>query len=356
MGYNVGETAFTLDYFERLVANSAEENIHRDFKACDSLSFERRGDKKKSEFAKDVSAFANSDGGVLLYGIKEVRRDDDECIELGEGTSRVTKEQLENILTNRINPKIEGLLIHEVPNSNGTSYWAVEVPRSLDGPHQSGHKFFKRHNFSSYPMESYEIEDVRRRRLFEAPELSIDFAYDGRYGDSWEVCVRNLSQVSIFDLELSILSGSWWGDIEAPGVFECGAARVAPGKEYYYTILDHHIENRNSTMRIEATYKGPDRSTLFKDNFDLNLREGYSAISDASRQQDYSRPLESIARELRDLNAALRVNSRSTMDRMLSGGTIGSVLHDIFGLLKTGGVPQLPTNTPATERDSEESE
>ena len=30
-----------------------------------------KDDKKKAEIAKDVSAFANSDGGIILYGIEE---------------------------------------------------------------------------------------------------------------------------------------------------------------------------------------------------------------------------------------------------------------------------------------------
>ena len=51
-----------------LIANQVEENIHLDYKGGDSL---QKTDGKKKELSKDVSAFANSDGGTIIYGIKE---------------------------------------------------------------------------------------------------------------------------------------------------------------------------------------------------------------------------------------------------------------------------------------------
>ena len=51
---------------EDLINNEVEENLHLDYKSAGSLSKE---DKKKAEITKDVSAFANSDGGIIVYGI-----------------------------------------------------------------------------------------------------------------------------------------------------------------------------------------------------------------------------------------------------------------------------------------------
>ena len=51
-----------------LIKNKAEESINLDFKSSDSLGSEP---SKKKELSKDVSSFANSDGGIIIYGIEE---------------------------------------------------------------------------------------------------------------------------------------------------------------------------------------------------------------------------------------------------------------------------------------------
>ena len=59
---------YSIDDINSLIANEVEENIHLDYKASGALE---KKDEKKSEIVKDVSAFANSDGGIIIYGLKE---------------------------------------------------------------------------------------------------------------------------------------------------------------------------------------------------------------------------------------------------------------------------------------------
>jgi predicted HTH transcriptional regulator len=51
-----------------LIANGAKESVELDYKACDALV---QTDGKKNEVSKDVSAFANSAGGTIVYGMVE---------------------------------------------------------------------------------------------------------------------------------------------------------------------------------------------------------------------------------------------------------------------------------------------
>lgn len=56
---------------ERLQAyvdNFIEESSTLDYKAADALGLT---DRKRKEITKDVSAMANSAGGVIIYGLKE---------------------------------------------------------------------------------------------------------------------------------------------------------------------------------------------------------------------------------------------------------------------------------------------
>ena len=51
-----------------LIANKEKESLILDYKASSALA---SSDGKKNELSKDVSAFANSAGGTLVYGIQE---------------------------------------------------------------------------------------------------------------------------------------------------------------------------------------------------------------------------------------------------------------------------------------------
>jgi predicted HTH transcriptional regulator len=62
------KTEFTLSDIETLILDKAEESLNIEFKSGHALNTD---DKSKNEITKDISAFANSDGGILIYGLKE---------------------------------------------------------------------------------------------------------------------------------------------------------------------------------------------------------------------------------------------------------------------------------------------
>src|SRR5687767_1177900 len=56
------------DDLHAFIRDRVEESLTLDYKGADSLN---RSDKKKAEITKDISAFANSAGGRIIYGIAE---------------------------------------------------------------------------------------------------------------------------------------------------------------------------------------------------------------------------------------------------------------------------------------------
>lgn len=161
------------DFFEKenyieediiqLIENEAEESIHLDFKAAGALG---KNYEKKKEICKDVSAFANSDGGTIIYGIFE---DNHKASSLSfiDG-NEYTKEWLEQIINSNIQRKIEGLLVLPVrfDNSIQKTVYVVKVPISPEAPHLAADKrFYKRYNFESVRMEEYEIRNLYNRKL-----------------------------------------------------------------------------------------------------------------------------------------------------------------------------------------------
>jgi predicted HTH transcriptional regulator len=59
---------FDINYLNQLIAERIEEGPELEYKPSGALL---REDKKVMEITKDVSSLANSNGGVLIYGIKE---------------------------------------------------------------------------------------------------------------------------------------------------------------------------------------------------------------------------------------------------------------------------------------------
>lgn len=163
------KTEYSVDDLTALINNEAEESVHLDFKAAGSLS---KDDKKKAEIAKDVSAFANSDGGIIVYGIEE-QEHKAHALSYIDGNT-YTKEWLEQVIQDNIQRRIEGLEIFPIRDNGDItrSIYIVKIPRSSNTPHMSADKcYYKRNNFRSVKMEEYEVRDLFYREA--TPNLKI---------------------------------------------------------------------------------------------------------------------------------------------------------------------------------------
>ena len=160
---------FTIDTINSLIENEVEENIHLDYKDDKAL---QTNDKGKNEITKDVSSFANSDGGIIVYGLSE-KNHIPTAISTFDGNA-FTKERLDQIISN-IQPHIKGVKIYHirVEGDISRSIYVVKIPRSSVAPHMAtDHKYYKRNNFQSIAMEDYEVRDLFFRA--DRPELEID--------------------------------------------------------------------------------------------------------------------------------------------------------------------------------------
>ena len=92
---------------QRYIDNGREESHTLDYKAADSLG---KGDGKKSEISKDISAMANSAEGTIIYGVKEYLDPDKKHLpEKLDGIDRTqfSKEWLEQVINGNIEPPDE---------------------------------------------------------------------------------------------------------------------------------------------------------------------------------------------------------------------------------------------------------
>lgn len=162
---------------QRYIDEQIEEGLNLDYKAADSLA---KINGKKKEITKDVSAMANSDGGIIIYGVKEFQEADKrhlpEQIDPIDQTV-FSKEWLEQVINN-IRPRIDGIIICPVQIATAENHvvYVVEIPQSTTAHQARDFRYYKRFNFESVPMEDYEIRDIMNR--LKTPDVQVEFGFE----------------------------------------------------------------------------------------------------------------------------------------------------------------------------------
>lgn len=192
---------WTIEKINQYIDNSIEENVNLEYKSSDALG---KSDGKKREISKDVSAFANSGGGVIIYGIKEF--DEEEKRHLPERVDVISriefpKEWIEQVINSNISPKIQGISITPIeignPADNNVIY-VLEIPQSSTAHQAKDKRYYKRYNFESIMMDDWEIKDIINRK--NKSDITIEF--EPRL--SKDYLEKFLAGSSVFDLELDI--------------------------------------------------------------------------------------------------------------------------------------------------------
>lgn len=163
---------WTEDDILSLIRNKVEESTTLEYKACDALG---RTDSKKKEISKDVSAFANSAGGTIVYGITENKAHEPEDIDAGYDPRDISGEWLEQVINSNIERRISEVIINTVPliaSRPGKVLYVVYIPESNLAPHMAADdRFYKRFNFQSIAMKEYEVRNLIRQENYPSRDV-----------------------------------------------------------------------------------------------------------------------------------------------------------------------------------------
>jgi len=287
----------TIEDIEKLIKHEIPESLHLDYKSSPALL-----KKKKDEICKDVSSFANADGGILIYGVKEIDNIPSE-IDEGIDNREIDREWIDQILSFNITPPIEGLEIIQIQLNKNNSLYALKIPKSFRDPHQApDKKYYKRYNFRSSPMDHYEIEDLRNRKFQLPPVVNVDIELEGFI---FRLIVENIGKQVAHQVKFSFSDGFKWPKEPLPAGLKKGIKYFPPGRKFSYPYASSAgvFEEGSQVAKVfevRVSYLHPQNRNRINENFhfDLNDYLGASIKKDS---------LEEIAKSLEKLSDIKRV-------------------------------------------------
>ncbi len=169
---------------EAFVADKREEDLQLEFKTVSSSGMGNRDDRKN--FAKALSGFSNSSGGLIVWGInacKNERKVDCACEVKPIEDISLLYAKLNEFTGQFVSPIVDGVR-HKKIKAAGTGGYAVTlIPESYASPHMAKggeDRYYKRSGDSFYRMEHFDIEDMFGRR--KKPELILQAWCERRGG------------------------------------------------------------------------------------------------------------------------------------------------------------------------------
>lgn len=123
-----------------------------------------RSNPERKEFAADVTAFANAQGGDIVYGIDEDRGVAAAVVGVAADNRDEELRRLESVLLNCVDPRIPGLAWHWVEREGADPVLVLRIPASSIAPHSVAIsdtvRFHRRHNNRRSEMDVQELREA----------------------------------------------------------------------------------------------------------------------------------------------------------------------------------------------------
>lgn len=157
--------ALTAEDIRRLVDNGHKESQTLDYKR--ELCLEK--DDQKKEFLQDVTAFYNTDGGCVVFGIEEKKNGKENTGEpgavtgIGEQNEDALALRIEDLIRVNTEPAVTGLRLKFI-DVDGKKVLVLGIPKGLGLPSmvtiKHANRFTRRKSTGKYYVDVYELNDM----------------------------------------------------------------------------------------------------------------------------------------------------------------------------------------------------
>jgi Putative DNA-binding domain len=165
----------SLQDIDDFITNKQVEHLQLDFKTVKGSSLNSSDDK--SSLAVALSGFANSSGGLIIWGV-DARKNFDgiDCADSKKEIGNLPQllSRLNALTGEAVNPLVDGVKHRAIPTDGDKGFAVTIIPESDTTPHMAkcGHnRYFKRSGDSFYQMEHFDLEDMFGRR--KKPKLQV---------------------------------------------------------------------------------------------------------------------------------------------------------------------------------------
>lgn len=215
----------TLTSILDLIKNQSYENKFIDFKKTfPSLEV----NDSKNGFLKDITAFANTEGGDIIYGVSEINGIASESVGIDNHTIDESKLSLESIIRDNVEPNMIKYDFKIIPCSENKSIIILRVFKSLNKPHyitlrlKDRERFFLRTSSGNAPMSYAEIrnsflqsdenmiriKEKRKIRIYDILNNETDLILEGKSFMTLHICPLNTNIINSKYLDLDIIKTS----------------------------------------------------------------------------------------------------------------------------------------------------
>jgi hypothetical protein len=168
--------SLSVEVVDRLIEQRQEEDLSLDFKTAAGPELRSSDDKKN--LAQVLSGFANSAGGIVIWGVSTQKDPAGQDVATARkliSSVAAFRNRLEEATPLSVTPAVAGVRHRAFEVADGSGFAATYVPESDIGPHMAlaGHdRYFKRAGDRFYRMAHYDIADMFGRRQRPSLRLS----------------------------------------------------------------------------------------------------------------------------------------------------------------------------------------
>ncbi len=220
------------------------ENFFLDPRAENSILEFKSGKVKISSLYKEISAFLNTEGGLIIAGSPEEdkyssgKSEKRRCQGKMIPTHFKDKEWLMSMISANITPPPENLKVKQFENGGGTIY-VIDIPQSLNPPHQciETGKYYIRVQDAARPAPHSVVEALFMKN--KKPRLNLDLNLSRGNAETFntvEVNIENLSDYPTDQL-------NYW--LQVINVEDIEEVSIEPDNNY-------QKEMRNGTISIKG--------------------------------------------------------------------------------------------------------
>ncbi|MEO1243966.1 MAG: ATP-binding protein [Pseudomonadota bacterium] len=293
----------TIDDILEMQRRGDEEGATLEYKS--SRIFSQKNEKIFESLSREITAFANAIGGVLIIGVEDQERRIADIVPITDSTKH--ESWLEDGLLACISPSLQ-ISIDRIDAENG-HILVIDVPPSRNAPHQAADKrFYARRLFRVDPLLTYEVDDIRRRVASSPNGASLSIIFQS---GSVSFSIKNEGIGPIFDVSVQIegventtIAQQWTPGLGRPytepfKIIHSGETRyfLSAGFEFF----QKHLEDR---MNVCLYYTDEDEKKHQK-NFTYYLQDFHNTFSPNAPYKDVFekgiKQLERVERTITDL-------------------------------------------------------